>query len=112
MSIKIVHINHILNSNNQEIFSVPSHTLLDKILPELWSPIINYYYHHRPFVIGGWKPKYNGYRMITQPECETDDFKKLFEEYREINKGLYSMDNMQILVSYRAHLGNKTDAVM
>lgn len=108
MSIKIISTNHILNSNNQEIFKFPGQSLLDKILPELWPTIIDYYYHNQPFVIGDRDKQYPGFRLITQQECETDDFDILF--HMHLPDGLYAMDNIEFIEDHGI-LYNTTDWV-
>ena len=94
MSLKITPqtINTITNSNDQSIFEFPANTILDKILPDLWTLITNYYYCDKPLAFGNYTTNPE-YRLITQEECETKDFKQLFLNCYYHNKGIYCLND-------------------
>ena len=94
MSLKISSVKKISNSDNKIIFEFPSDTLFDSIPIDLWETIIKYYYHYKPFAIGNNK-SYSGYRVIKTKEYKTENFKKLFLENYQNNKGIYALDEIE-----------------
>ena len=64
------------------------------------SEIIDYYYHHVPFTVDMNRTNNKNYRMITQKECDTIEFKKLFMSCYNNDKGLYSLDDFIISLDY------------
>jgi len=99
MSIKLVPIIEIVR-NDAILFKYPPHTLLDKIV-DVWEIIIDYHRHYRPFVIGNYSGKYEGYRLITHEECKSHEFISLFASHYRINHGIHASDKI-----YDSHLYN------
>ena len=73
-------ITEILDSDEKVLIKYPIGTLLDKIT-DVWSLIIDYYHHFRPFAFGMHSDKYTHYRLITHEECNTKKFIQLFKAY-------------------------------
>ena len=95
MSVKVIpYFNQIVNSNNQKIYNFPANTVLDNILPDLWSKIIEYYYHHKTFAFGTEKTKKSNYRQVGRREFKTAGFKKLFSECYFGYNGLHCLSNL------------------
>jgi len=109
MSFKINSVSYVLDPNNQKRFKFPANTLLDQISTDLWAIIFKYYYCHQPFAIGNFDTNYLGYRIITQKECKTRDFKDLFEEYYRNTHMFRSLDNIKLY--HPGRLFNTTEII-
>ena len=91
----VPHTNKIVNSNNQIVFKYPANTLLDNITNDLWGIVVEYYYHHLPFACGDEKTQSTDYRLMTQKECESVGFRKLFSDYYFGAEGIYSLEKSE-----------------
>ena len=90
-------------SNGKIQFHIPTNTILDLIIPDIWGNIFYYYQSIEPLTIGNFDGEYYGYRLVTNEECKINEFIKLFNSYSFLKEnidngsGLYtfiSMDNI------------------
>ena len=76
-----------------EIFNDPS-TILNKIVPDLQSIIIEYHRTFPMFVIGPYTKSYDDYRLLAL--CDVDQvFIDALSKFYEENKGIPSIDDCQ-----------------
>ena len=94
MNVKLVPIIEIINSSGTVLFKYPQYTLLDKIV-DVWKIIIKYYYDYRPFAVGNYAGKYEGYRLITHEECKSPEFVSLFSSHCKISYGIMALDKIE-----------------
>ena len=93
MNVKLVPIIEIINSSGTVLFKYPQYTLLDKIV-DVWKIIIKYYYDYKPFIIGKYSGKYEGYHLITHEECKSSEFVSLLSFYYKTNHGVTVLDKI------------------
>lgn len=82
-------------SNGKNKFHIPTSTILNLIIPDIWSNVLYYYQSIEPLTVGNFNNEYYGYRLVTKEECETIEFIKLFELYLHPlrgKEGVYDLD--------------------
>lgn len=80
ITIKITkpHIKTICDSYGDKLLEFSVGTLLDRIILDLWNEISRYWGYH--VVIGYYGKKYDGYRMMTKDEFDSNKFVKYYSE--------------------------------
>lgn len=92
MSLKItpIQFNILSDQNGNKLFEFPCDTILDKIIPDLWSDVVKYM-NYNPFAFGVYGQTYPGYRIMKKKEFEEN--KELFCSSYVKNKGIKFISN-------------------
>lgn len=84
------------------LFEFPENTLLDNILPDLWSEILKY--QVVPFIIGDPNLTYPGFHLISKDEfldCVDD-----IMEYYHSNKGISNVFDLDTKTNFHFLIGD------
>jgi hypothetical protein len=95
MSAVIKNIKMIMDSKGNKIFKLPSDTLLDNIIPDLWTDIIKYQYTYEFILCDNWN-QFPGFRIVKQDEWPSmqSKFLNYYNQYGGIpNIANFKSDN-------------------
>jgi len=87
------YVGKIYDSIGKLVYEFPAATLLDRILPELWLIVKQYFFNDKIFGIGQYSSNYSGYHLITRSEINKRYFQDIFTNYYVINRGIHSLSS-------------------